>query len=523
MKLFPSLLSPAFLTFPAAFALFPASVFAQVPPYLQTTSSANPIQTSTTGTSLSDASTVENGSDTVNVHYGAATVTLNQSVPTSGGGGNPSAKGIWDDVFTVNNPALTGQSGTARFTVHLTGGMQGSWSGGGHGDVYYEASVNGFTAKTYNGIIDSVNGFTGVPYSNARTFTIDEPFTYGTPFEVLFLVGISSGGVGGTATDPGSAVTSANFTLSCDGFKVLDDQLKAVPFTSTSQTGSAQVSIIPKGATLAGLTLTNQSPGHVGTTVSLLGGTAPAKQAVGVTFVAPPAPADVHLASDAVILTGTGNTTRVVQMDYNAALALALFVDEANLRLGSLDPTIGKWVNAVAANVSGTSHFVKRAYNPAIDLEPGICGLDLANHVAWAVINSTNTEFGVIINTPEIDVQQPGGSSLTDGIAKRSFGTVQVGMSGAAKTFRIVNKGTAKLIGLKITKTGTNQGNFIVTALGQNNLAIAGSATGTSTTFQVTFKPTSKGTKQDAFIHIVSNDADENPFDIQLSGEGAAP
>lgn len=523
MILIPSLLRPAFLTFPAAFALFPAMGFAQVTPYLLTASSANPLQTSTTETSLSDASTVDFGSDTVNVHYGAGTVTLKQSVPTNGGGGNPSARAYWDDVFTVNNPALTGQAGTARFTVHLTGGMQGSWSGGAYGTLHYDASVQAFNEVVYNGAIDYINGFTGVPYSNARTFTIDEPFTYGTPFEVLFSVGISTGGQGGTDTDPGSAVTSANFTLSSDGFKVLDAQLKAVPFTSTSQTGSAQVSIIPKGGTLAGFALTNQSPGHVGTTISLLGGTAPAKQAVGATFVAPPAPADVHLASDAVILTGTGNTTRVVQMDYNAALALALFVNEANLRLGSLNPTLGKWVNAVAANVSGTSHFVKRAYDPAIDLQPGDCGLDMTNHVAWAVINSTNTEFGVIINTPEIDVQQPAGSHLTDGITKKSFGTVQVGMSGAAKTFTIVNKGTAKLTGLKITKTGTNQGNFIVSALGQTSLAIAGSATGTSTTFQVTFKPISKGTKEDAFIHIASNDADENPFDIQLSGEGAAP
>lgn len=44
-------------------------------------------------------------------------------------------------------------------------------------------------------------------------------------------------------------------------------------------------------------------------------------------------------------------------------------------------------------------------------------------------------------------------------------------------------------------------------------------APGASTTFKVTFKPTAAGTRK-AAIHIESNDADENPFDIKLGGEG---
>jgi hypothetical protein len=35
----------------------------------------------------------------------------------------------------------------------------------------------------------------------------------------------------------------------------------------------------------------------------------------------------------------------------------------------------------------------------------------------------------------------------------------------------------------------------------------------------VTFKPTAKGARI-AAIHIKSNDADENPFDIDLAGQG---
>jgi hypothetical protein len=45
------------------------------------------------------------------------------------------------------------------------------------------------------------------------------------------------------------------------------------------------------------------------------------------------------------------------------------------------------------------------------------------------------------------------------------------------------------------------------------------SGSGDSTTFEVTFAPTTAGAKT-AILHIASNDADENPFDINLSGIG---
>ena len=44
-------------------------------------------------------------------------------------------------------------------------------------------------------------------------------------------------------------------------------------------------------------------------------------------------------------------------------------------------------------------------------------------------------------------------------------------------------------------------------------------APGGSTTFTVTFTPSASGTRN-ATLHIASNDADENPFDVALSGNG---
>lgn len=117
---------------------------------------------------------------------------------------------------------------------------------------------------------------------------------------------------------------------------------------------------------------------------------------------------------------------------------------------------------------------------------------------------------------PDIAVEQPLGSSLADGAANKAFGSVGVGSSGTAKTFTIRNTGSAKLTGLAITKNGANAADFKVTAPAAGSLA-----PGDKTTFKVTFKPIAKGTRR-AAIHIKSNDANENPFDIKLSGMGVA-
>ena len=123
----------------------------------------------------------------------------------------------------------------------------------------------------------------------------------------------------------------------------------------------------------------------------------------------------------------------------------------------------------------------------------------------------------VIPAKPEISVQQPAGSELTDGGAKKSFGTVTVGKQGTAKTFTIRNAGKATLKNLAVSKTGADKADFIVGKLSASSLA-----PGATAKFSVTFKPKAKGARK-AAIKIASNDADENPFDIKLAGQGKAP
>ncbi|MBL9145610.1 MAG: M36 family metallopeptidase [Verrucomicrobiaceae bacterium] len=117
----------------------------------------------------------------------------------------------------------------------------------------------------------------------------------------------------------------------------------------------------------------------------------------------------------------------------------------------------------------------------------------------------------------EIVVEQPAGTSLTDGAATVSFGTVAIG-SFDTRTFTIRNTGTVgTLSGLALSKDGAAAADY---ALG--TLSVTSLAPGDSTTFTVTYTP-SLGSTRNAALHLGSNDGDENPFDIALTGNNLLP
>ena len=115
---------------------------------------------------------------------------------------------------------------------------------------------------------------------------------------------------------------------------------------------------------------------------------------------------------------------------------------------------------------------------------------------------------------PEIAVEQPVGTDLTDGSASINFGSVNTVSSSSPFTFTIRNTGTVNLTGLAVSKTGTHSADYLEAALGATTLV-----PGASTTFTVTFTPGAAGTRTTT-LQIASNDADENPFDISLTGTG---
>ncbi|MCX6875839.1 MAG: choice-of-anchor D domain-containing protein [Verrucomicrobia bacterium] len=114
---------------------------------------------------------------------------------------------------------------------------------------------------------------------------------------------------------------------------------------------------------------------------------------------------------------------------------------------------------------------------------------------------------------PEIAVEQPVGTDLTDG-GSRDFGTVAMG-SDSSLSFTIRNTGSADLTGLVITKDGSTPADFTITSAPVSPV----SGPNGTTTFTVRFTPAATGSRG-AVIHIANNDSDENPFDLTLSGTG---
>ncbi len=114
---------------------------------------------------------------------------------------------------------------------------------------------------------------------------------------------------------------------------------------------------------------------------------------------------------------------------------------------------------------------------------------------------------------PEIDVRQPANKALTDGKSKIAFGTAVAGSGkGIARTFTIRNTGGKPLTGIKVSKSGRHAGDFRIKGRPATSLA-----PGRQTTFKVTFMPKAKGLRT-AWLRVASNDADENPFDIPVTG-----
>jgi alpha-tubulin suppressor-like RCC1 family protein len=123
-------------------------------------------------------------------------------------------------------------------------------------------------------------------------------------------------------------------------------------------------------------------------------------------------------------------------------------------------------------------------------------------------IKLTGTAIG-----PEISVEQPAAAVLVDGGSTINFGPA-VQPNFAARTFTLKNPGTANLTGISAIVVGADAANFTVTTAPPATLASKG-----TTTFVVRFTPNDLRVFN-ASLRIASNDYDENPFDIALTGEG---
>ena len=119
------------------------------------------------------------------------------------------------------------------------------------------------------------------------------------------------------------------------------------------------------------------------------------------------------------------------------------------------------------------------------------------------------------LGRPQIGVYRGDGLKLKDGAATVNLGYATVNSDGDTKTITIRNGGSANLRGLKVSKSGGDNADFVISPLGRTALG-----PGASTTFKVTFHPIARDRRRAEF-QILSNDKKSGPFDITFTGTGA--
>ena len=117
---------------------------------------------------------------------------------------------------------------------------------------------------------------------------------------------------------------------------------------------------------------------------------------------------------------------------------------------------------------------------------------------------------------PDISVEHPLGTELVSGAALVSFGDTGTGQQ-STRNFTIRNTGDQALTGLAASFTGAAANDYGAADFGSTTLG-----PGQATTVDITLTPSALGTRA-ATLLIASNDPDENPFEIDLTGEGTVP
>lgn len=145
------------------------------------------------------------------------------------------------------------------------------------------------------------------------------------------------------------------------------------------------------------------------------------------------------------------------------------------------------------------------------------------DYQAGDIVNSTNGALAKSVRVdgtgvqPEIEIRKE--DKILANNASLDFGTLRIGETHTIiLTVRNKGVGNLNLSGSpKIAVVGANVADFTIneTATATNII------TDNTTTFEITFNPTSAGAKN-ANISIVNNDADENPTILNLTGTGQA-
>lgn len=127
-----------------------------------------------------------------------------------------------------------------------------------------------------------------------------------------------------------------------------------------------------------------------------------------------------------------------------------------------------------------------------------------------ALVVSSIVSATAATKSPEITVN---GGHFKDGKSQMDFVSQKLKTYSKSQTVTIENTGKKSLKGISVVITGAAKSNFKASSISKTILS-----PGSSLTFTVKFRPTQKAPVF-AKLQILSNDQDENPFDIKLKGE----
>ena len=188
-----------------------------------------------------------------------------------------------------------------------------------------------------------------------------------------------------------------------------------------------------------------------------------------------------------------------IAIDSNNKVHISYY-DESNEDLKYATNASGSWVTSTIDSEGDVGWYTSIA-------------IDSNNKVHISYYDYTNKDLKYATNsvsypTPDISVSP----------VSFDFGNVNVGSTSAPRTFTISNIGDADLEIGTISITGTDASEFSIQNDNCSGQTIVPSDT---CTVDVVFSPASEGAKS-ADLSIPSNDPDENPVNIALSGTGAS-
>lgn len=334
------------------------------------------------------------GFGSASVSYGGVDLDLTAitpATPSISTGGFVAASATINQSFTIStDPGLNGAQGTIVLSTRLSGGFAWNISG------YASFSVNGNNGGLfYPNTID--------PQPANSTLTSSFPISFSSIGSAVSVQTHVIGDASANRPDAGypDGHNHVDLSVRTGAIKVLNSTGDTVNFTSSSATGTARGSNVPSGSSYTGFSLANTT-GH-STTLSLLDGTANAANYVEAAFLSSPhANAGLQAFSDAVDFTGTGSDKFVLQLSFDEAAVLAAGLTDLDLHMEWLDPITGAFKDAFMGDSDGGAahQFFAGSYLGGAEFQLGNYGVDLVNHVLWAVVDH-NSEFVVAQIVPE--------------------------------------------------------------------------------------------------------------------------